>query len=120
MPCHFLATSTPALYRCQRCGQTVSSPHPPERIHSRCEMADEANAALPSLARRGWNLAQALAAFVADGLRTVDAGQYAERLHICQSCEQRQDDVCGRCGCRLSLKARGRAFDCPLGKWPSA
>jgi hypothetical protein len=72
----------------------------------------------PPLSRQAWNLAASLAAFVADGLRTVDEQQYRQRLEICDVCDQRRGNRCMKCGCRLSLKARGRAFKCPEDKWP--
>ncbi len=72
----------------------------------------------PNLTRQAWNLARALADFVADGCRTVTAEQYRQRLEVCDVCEHRRRNRCLKCGCRLSLKARGRAFGCPLGKWP--
>lgn len=72
----------------------------------------------PSFGRKLWNLAKALTDFVADGLTTVSAEEYAERLAICDECPERQGNHCVKCGCRLSLKARGRAFQCPLEKWP--
>ncbi|NUQ61893.1 MAG: hypothetical protein HUU20_05370 [Pirellulales bacterium] len=71
----------------------------------------------PSLPRQAWNLASALAGFVADGCRTVTAEEYRRRLEVCDACGERRGDRCLKCGCRLSLKARGRAFRCPLGKW---
>ena len=74
----------------------------------------------PSLARQAWNLAQSLADFVADGCTTVSEEQYRQRLKICDTCPERRNNRCMKCGCRLSLKARGRAFKCPEEKWPSA
>lgn len=74
----------------------------------------------PSLPRQGWNLVQSLAAFVADGARTVDADRYRARLEICDTCDRREGAKCLECGCVLSIKARGRAFKCPLDKWPKA
>ena len=74
---------------------------------------------MPSLAQRGWNLATSLAAFVADGLQTVSTEQYEARLEICTGCDKRVDTTCSMCGCNLSLKAQGRAFECPLKKWPA-
>ncbi len=59
-----------------------------------------------------------LADFVCDGFRTASAEAYRQRLEICDGCDQRRGNRCMKCGCRLSLKARGRAFQCPLGKWP--
>ncbi|HWL09955.1 MAG TPA: hypothetical protein VNQ76_16235 [Planctomicrobium sp.] len=73
----------------------------------------------PSLIQQGWNLTQALAAFTANGFKTVTAEEYAARLAICDTCEKRQGTRCMQCGCGLTLKARGRAFSCPLKKWSS-
>jgi hypothetical protein len=73
----------------------------------------------PGLASQAWNLATALAEFVADGCRTVSAEEYHRRLEICDTCDERRGNRCLKCGCRLSLKARGRAFRCPLDKWPA-
>ena len=74
---------------------------------------------MPSLARQAWNLARSLADFVADGCKTVTREQYQARLEICDSCDHRRNNRCMKCGCRLSLKAQGRAFKCPAGKWPA-
>ncbi len=71
----------------------------------------------PHLLSRVWNLSRSLRSFVSDGMTTVDPAQYERRLAICNGCEQRWNDDCKICGCRLSLKARGRAFSCPLGLW---
>lgn len=67
---------------------------------------------------RPWNLAKALKDFVADGCKTLSVEDYQRRLEICAACPHRERNTCGICGCRLSLKARGRAFQCPLDKWP--
>jgi hypothetical protein len=73
---------------------------------------------MPPLPRQAWNLARSLADFVADGMKTVTKEQYQRRLEICDACDRRRGNRCLECGCRLSLKARGRAFRCPIGKWP--
>jgi len=72
----------------------------------------------PGLVRQVWNLAGSLASFVADGCNTLTKQEYETRLKICHTCDQRRGNRCLKCGCRLSLKARGRAFQCPLNKWP--
>jgi hypothetical protein len=72
----------------------------------------------PSLMRRTWNLAGSLASFLADGCKTLTKEEYQARLEVCDTCDQRRGNRCLKCGCRLSLKARGRAFQCPLNKWP--
>jgi hypothetical protein len=74
---------------------------------------------MPSLPRQAWNLAASLADFVADRCRTVNEEEYRQRLEICDSCAERRDNRCSKCGCYLALKARGRAFRCPLDKWPA-
>ena len=71
----------------------------------------------PGLLEKAWNLATATAAFVADGCHTVDKSEYAARLAVCDTCDQRQDNWCLACGCNLAFKAHGRAMQCPLGKW---
>jgi len=71
----------------------------------------------PHLLSRVWNLARSLKAFADDGFTTVDKAQYERRMRLCHECPQRWNDDCKICGCRLSLKARGRAFSCPLGRW---
>lgn len=73
----------------------------------------------PPLHRQAWNLARSLADFVADGCTTVSDEEYRQRLEVCDTCDQRRGNRCLKCGCRLALKARGRAFQCPLGKWPT-
>lgn len=72
---------------------------------------------MPPLATQAWNLATAMVDFVADGCKTVDADEYRRRLEICDGCEYRKRNRCSQCGCTLSLKARGRAFRCPMGYW---
>lgn len=71
----------------------------------------------PPLKRQAWNLAKSLASFIADGCRTVDAEEYARRLAICDVCDRRKNRRCLDCGCGIDIKARGRAFQCPNGKW---
>lgn len=72
---------------------------------------------MPSAPRMAWNLTKSLAAFVADGCKTVDAEEYERRLTICDQCEHRRERRCLKCGCRIDIKARGRAWKCKLGKW---
>jgi hypothetical protein len=74
---------------------------------------------MPSAARRAWNLAGALASFVCDGCAMVSREDYEARLAMCDTCDRRDGNWCAQCGCNLSMKARGRAFRCPLGKWPN-
>jgi hypothetical protein len=86
----------------------------------RPENYDPQTSTSPSLTQKIWNLGESITAFVADGFSTVTREQYEERLAICNTCEQRDGSTCRLCGCFLTLKAQGRAFECPLGKWPKA
>ena len=74
---------------------------------------------MSSITDRAWNLAKALTAFAADGCRTVPKATYRIRLQTCAACPRREDNWCRECGCFLPVKAKGRAWDCPLEKWPA-
>ena len=67
-----------------------------------------------------WNLLKSMRDFVADGCRTLSLEDYRARLMVCTYCDKRERNTCSICGCHLNLKARGRAFKCPLDKWPKA
>jgi hypothetical protein len=73
---------------------------------------------LPSVFTMAANFAKASADFVADSMRTVSKEEYDARLGVCSMCPQRNENSCSVCGCNLSAKAKGRAFDCPLLYWP--
>ncbi len=100
---------------CRLCTQrTVACPDPRPLPTPEDLVLKEA----PPLKRQLWNFTKAITEFVADGLKTVSQEEYAARLAICEDCEERRGNRCLKCGCRLSWKARGRAFQCPLEKWP--
>lgn len=79
---------------------------------------DKTQGRFPSLFRQAWNFTKAVGRFVSDGMRTVSKEEYENRLRICDKCEYRRGNRCLKCGCGLQIKAKGRAFDCPIGKWP--
>lgn len=98
---------------CQRCAwheMHCENPRPADY-----EMRAEVS---PTLVSKVIGARSAAIAFVADGMRLLSDDQTAERLRICASCEDHQGNWCRRCGCNLAVKARGRAFECPAGKWP--
>jgi RHS repeat-associated protein len=72
---------------------------------------------LPPLAAQATNLFQSVVAFVGDGCALVDEAEYRQRLETCRVCDRRHGKRCTACGCWIALKARGRAFSCPLGTW---
>ena len=98
--------------QCRGCTVQQLSSEEAERV-----LAESTTQSPPPLVRRLWNLAGALAMFVSDGCRTVDSTEYERRLSICDGCDRRVGNSCLECGCALSIKARGRAFDCPLSRW---
>lgn len=74
---------------------------------------------MPSVGSQAWSFLNSVKDFVADGLKTVTREEYEARMKICDGCDKRVEDRCVKCGCYLSVKAKGRAFKCPLGKWPT-
>ena len=106
-------------HECARCRKIYTEVPPPERQFCIGDppLIIETPVA-PSLASRTWDLVASLAAFVCDGCQLVSKDEYAARLTVCDSCLSRKGNWCRACGCHLSLKAKGRAFRCPEGKWP--
>ena len=71
----------------------------------------------PPLATQAANLFEAVVAFVGDGCGIVDEPEYRRRLEICRTCDGRSGNRCAACGCWINVKARGRVFRCPIGRW---
>ena len=71
----------------------------------------------PPLVTQVSNIFQSVVAFVGDGCGIVHDAQYRQRLEICRECDRRTGKRCTACGCWINVKARGRAFSCPLGRW---
>ena len=76
--------------------------------------------AFPPITAQVANLFREAVAFVGDGCAMVDDAQYRQRLEVCRTCDHRVGKRCTACGCWIGLKARGRAFTCPLDRWPKA
>lgn len=76
---------------------------------------------LPSLPQRAVNLSRAIVRHVADGCQRVSDEVQAERMAVCQQCDQYRasDQTCShkRCGCGVQKKTAWRSERCPLGKW---
>lgn len=104
---------------CRVCPQrTVPCPEPrPMPISDELLQIVLGDAKMPAVTTQAWNLLGAVKEFVADGLQTVSTEEYQARLQICESCDQRRGNRCLKCGCHLTVKAKGRAFKCPLKKW---
>ena len=76
-----------------------------------------AESSFPPLVVQAASLFQAAVAFVGDGCALVEDAEYRRRLDVCRNCDRRTGRRCAACGCWIGLKARGRAFACPLGRW---
>lgn len=104
-------------WTCSQCGKTFYVPHfvsEPNRHFCGCETPTPVKR--PPVRKMAWSLAKSIAAFVADP-RFVDQDEYKKRLSICDGCPSRIESRCGECGCYVAVKARGKVFECPLGKW---
>jgi hypothetical protein len=73
--------------------------------------------ALPPVTTQAADLFHSVVAFVGDGCALVDDAEYRGRLEVCHTCDRRAGRRCTECGCWIGVKARGRAFICPLGRW---
>lgn len=40
-----------------------------------------------------------------------------KRMDICNGCDYKRGNRCGKCGCVLSFKTRSINAKCPVGKW---
>lgn len=114
----YVQTETVGEWCCSDCGKIIQLP-PPTKPPMNCPFCIINQAGELSLAKKAWNLTTAVASFVADGFKTVDSTAYQNRLEICESCDRRKGWVCLECGCKIEIKARGRAWDCPLKQWPT-
>ena len=107
----------------------AASQVPPEQPEETADLTSSTAAAIsraspsggahtfPPLTTQISGLFQSAAAFVGDGLALVDDTEFRRRLDVCRTCDQRAGKRCTACGCWIGLKARGSAFQCPLGKW---
>lgn len=123
-------TESAELFYCRHTATRVSGNRVTEAICKTCSVretpceqprspsAQDLVQSSPSLAKMSWNAAIAMARFVGDRGRTVNEQELSERLEICDRCDLHRGNRCLACGCNLARKARGRVFDCPLGKWP--
>jgi hypothetical protein len=73
--------------------------------------------AFPPLTTQAANLFSSVVSFIGDGCALVDDAEYRRRLMICHACDRRVGRRCAECACWIGVKARGRAFHCPLEQW---
>jgi hypothetical protein len=117
----------PGVFVCPVCdSRHVTAPGTdPKRLRSKCRPLRKfmrtgelvVPPPRPTLARKAWSLVKAIGAFVAKP-GFVPFWEYHRRLAICDACPRRNGEHCGACGCNISIKAKGKAWKCPLEKWP--
>lgn len=73
----------------------------------------------PSLLRKGFSAAKALARFLGSGIQRVPPEVYQQRQQTCGTCDQHTGLRCRVCGCFTSVKAWLPHEECPLKKWPA-
>ena len=116
-------TDTPGIFRCPVCG--LQNPRPIKKpfIHQ-CGPPPEPrhpdDVEYPPLRTQVKNFLTAMAQFAGDGFKTTDAETFDRRVAICQACDtfDRAAGRCRECGCYGKLKAKGKVWTCPKGKWP--
>ena len=74
---------------------------------------------LPPLHKQVTSFVTSIARFAADGFRVVDGPEFDRRVAICEACELFIHELgrCSKCGCFGKVKARGKVWTCPEGKW---
>ena len=95
----------------------MAADSPPPELRQPLPPASAPQQSFPPLATQAANLFLSAVAFVGDGCGVVDDAQYRQRLEICRVCDRRTGNRCLACGCWINVKARGRIFRCPIGRW---
>lgn len=88
--------------------------------HGLCVLscAEEDKKKLPTLGRKALNFAAAWAHHVKEG-RPVSTPEIMEaRRAVCDTCDARNGEHCGECGCPIEAKAAWAEQECPLERWP--
>lgn len=71
--------------------------------------------AMPPIREQMKTFAKAALGHALDGFRSVDDGEFARRIAICEGCEKfTKDRKCSVCGCFCDIKARWASERCPL------
>ena len=73
----------------------------------------------PPLHTQAVSFVMAMGKLAADGFRLADEEEFKRRVAICESCGRFNSRTgrCRECGCYGKIKAKGRIWECPEGKW---
>ncbi len=116
MKCPPIPTDTPGIFRCPECG--LQNPRPISKpFYHQCGTREPIE--LPPLKTQVVSFLKSMAELAGDGFRLVEDDEFQRRVAICESCDtfDRRAGRCRKCGCYGKLKARGRVWKCPKGKW---
>ncbi len=77
---------------------------------------------LPPFREQAVNFLKAFAKWTGDCFRCVGQEEFDRRVGICMDCDLfirrfGKSGRCSECGCYGKLKALGRIWECPIGKW---
>ncbi len=101
-------------------GRGDNTPAKATAITPRPSPEERGELAFPPLSTQVASFLGAVVAFVGDGCVLVNDTEHRRRLDVCRTCDRRAGRRCAACGCWIAMKARGRAFSCPLGRWEDA
>lgn len=128
MACNLIQDKDDVLLKvCSNCGKSIRTDKNIEKINLICSSDNNQTEIINIPIRpkqdlttynKMFNLLSSVKDFISDGFTLVSKEDYETRLNICNECQFRVNNTCSKCGCNLSLKATGRAFQCPEHKWP--
>jgi len=81
------------------------------------------NVSMPSWGQMAKNLGQSIIkntqSVVAGNALKISSEEAESRLAVCRGCEffNKEQERCGKCGCKMAVKTYLKAEKCPVGKW---
>jgi hypothetical protein len=84
------------------------------------KQTEDSAPAMPPTREQVVSFLRSMAQFMADGFRVVDGAEFERRVEICKNCKpwfNARSGRCSVCGCYGKLKAKGKVWTCPKGKW---
>ena len=107
-------TDRPGIFRCPECG--LQNPRPIAKPF-RHQCGNKPVEPPPPLRDQVGTFLRAMHLLAGDGFRIADADERERRITTCVACELFIRGRCLECGCFGKLKALGKVWTCPEGKW---
>jgi Family of unknown function (DUF6171) len=95
----------------------IPSPAPPPAMNP--APTNGSTGTTPGIMQRAATFGTSMAKFAAGGFHTTAGDLQQQRLVVCRSCQQLQNNMCLACGCIIPLKVKMPHETCPLGRWPA-